>query len=271
MTNAPSTMRMGRKPLAWPRSYPPAYTARYVSLSSHTHTKMLHEGTEPTMIFPLPKDPDQHPDEMAVISLWHRPWTCVDSGLSLTAIRKSNSSVGEGKWMAGFGKWSSVRLYVSSTLLFMVLRNSPRSANSPPLGHLFGEEGQKLTVHMPHPPWPPGSHCCSSRKAGPAGCPCSRTSHPSPRMAHSPRTRPPRLRRPRLHTLPRAGAAASGRTGSKTAAAAAAAGEGRGGDDDGDVGGYARGGGCVATASGPPSTTRRRRSGRWPGWIWAAR
>lgn len=57
------------------------------------------------------------PFSMPVISLWARPSTCEGSGLRVTAMRKSNSSVGMGKATVGLGKWSRARLHDSSTLL----------------------------------------------------------------------------------------------------------------------------------------------------------
>lgn len=69
------------------------------------------------MTRPLPKDPDHRPVEMVVISFLTRFSTRDGSGFSLTATRKSNSSVGMGNVTDGLGKWCSARLQDSSTLL----------------------------------------------------------------------------------------------------------------------------------------------------------
>lgn len=70
-----------------------------------------------TTTAPVPNEPDHRPAEMVVISFLTLPSIWEGSGLSLTAMRKSNSRVGWGKATDGLGKWSSDRLQASSTLL----------------------------------------------------------------------------------------------------------------------------------------------------------
>lgn len=69
------------------------------------------------MTLPWPNDPDQTPAATVVISLVVPLSTCAVSGLSLTAMRKSNSRAGMGKARDGQGKWLRERLQASSTLL----------------------------------------------------------------------------------------------------------------------------------------------------------
>lgn len=89
----------------------------FLNNGSDSERKWNRPGCNHTMTRPLPNDPDHLPPLMVVISFWTRFSIREGSGLSATAMRKSNSSVGMAKEMLGQGKCSSERLHDSSTLL----------------------------------------------------------------------------------------------------------------------------------------------------------